>query len=156
MPMVTGGEGGGGVGDLIGDANAAGWGFEGGSKASPSGAYASAGTTMGDFMREAMGFFSPMSQAQHDRLMAEEDERREASLDIMGESSQIIAALKAEVTYTLWLGGVYRGWRLGWKGMGRDGKRRKRRRDPRNTVFFFFHAAAATAAYSTFFFVLFC
>ncbi|CAM9893048.1 unnamed protein product [Ascophyllum nodosum] len=97
MPMVTGGEGGGGVGDLIGDANAAGWGFEGGSKASPSGAYASAGTTMGDFMREAMGFFSPMSQAQHDRLMAEEDERREASLDIMGESSQIIAALKAEV-----------------------------------------------------------
>lgn len=94
------GGGAGGVRDLIGDdARARKSGrlsFEDDSKASSSrGSGGSAG--MGDLMREAMGFFSPKSQARHKKLMAEEDERRESSFDIMGESSKMIAALKAEV-----------------------------------------------------------
>lgn len=62
----------------------------------PAGAAAAASTVAG-LMKGAMGLFSPTSLARHKKLMAEEDERREASMNIMGESSQIIGALKAEV-----------------------------------------------------------
>lgn len=74
------------------------------SKSSPSGSAGSGTGTMaaaaagaGSFMKGAMGFFSPTSMARHKKLLDAEDERREASLNIMGESSQIIGALKAEV-----------------------------------------------------------
>lgn len=76
-----------------------------GSKSSPTGSTGSGGGgTMaaaaagaGSFMKGAMGFFSPTSMARHKKLLDAEDERREASLNIMGESSQMIGALKAEV-----------------------------------------------------------
>lgn len=91
--MVRSDSGGGGVLDMVGGrANGRSVGGGGGdaSKATPG------GKAMG-LMKEAVGFFSPTSQARHKKLMAAEDERREASLNIMGESSQIIGALKSEV-----------------------------------------------------------
>lgn len=99
------GGGAGGVRDLISDDARAGkagrLSFEDDFKtSSPRVSGGSAG--VGDFMKEAMGFFSPKSQARHKKLMFEEDERRESSFDIMGESSKMIAALKAEVGGT-WL-----------------------------------------------------
>lgn len=60
-------------------------------------AAASASAAVAELMNGSINFFSPTSQARAKRLMDEEDERRGASLDIMGESSQLIAALKAEV-----------------------------------------------------------
>lgn len=89
------GGGAGGVRDLIID-NAGRLSFEDDSKAS-SPRVSGGSANMGDFMKGAMGFFSPKSQARHKKLMFEEDERRESSFDIMGESSKMIAALKAEV-----------------------------------------------------------
>lgn len=91
----------------------------GGPKSSPTGASESSGGGVaaaaaagaGSFMKGAMGFFSPTSLARHKKLLDAEDQRREASLDIMGESSQIIGALKAEVRV---VGGI--------RGSGGDGR----------------------------------
>eukprot|EP00903_Cladosiphon_okamuranus_P010022 g9504.t1 len=100
--QADGGGGGGGVLDMVGDAPKL------SSKSSPTGSSGSSGggggvaaaaaAGAGSFMKGAMGFFSPTSQARHKKLLDAEDQRREASLDIMGESSQIIAALQAEVS----------------------------------------------------------
>lgn len=100
-----GGGGGGGVLDMVGDAPklssmAGRSGGDESTKSSPTGSSSSAsggggGAKMGSFMKDAMGFFSPTSLARQKKFEAE---RREASLDIMGESSQIIGALKAEVS----------------------------------------------------------
>lgn len=96
--------GGGGVLDMIGDAPKLSTipgrlGDE--PKSSPTGSTgtgatvaAAAAAGAGSFVKGAMEFFSPTSMARQKKF---EDERREASLDIMGESSQIIGALKAEV-----------------------------------------------------------
>lgn len=80
-----------------------------GGKSSPTGSAASGGggggvaaaaaAGAGSFMKGAMGFFSPTTLARHKKqLEAEDRQRMEASLDIMGESSEIISALKTEVT----------------------------------------------------------
>lgn len=106
--QADGGGGGGGVLDMVGDApqlsSIPDRGAGGGAKSSPTGSAASGGGVAaaaaagaGSFMKGAMGFFSPASLARHKKLLDAEDQRREASLDIMGESSEIIAALKAEV-----------------------------------------------------------
>lgn len=123
--------GGGGVLDMVGDAPKLSsipdrGGAGGGSKSSPTGSSgsnggggggvaAAAAAGAGSFMKGAMGFFSPTSLARHKKLLDAEDQRREASLDIMGESSQIIGALKAEVRLCVGSGGdgPIEGWRGG-------------------------------------------
>lgn len=107
LPLATtlgsSADGAGGVLDMVGDApklssmsRRSGDGSRSslGATGDGAGMAAAAAAGAGSFMKGAMGFFSPTSLARQKKF---EDERREASLDIMGESSQIIAALKAEV-----------------------------------------------------------
>lgn len=62
------------------------------------GVAAAAAAGAGSFMKGAMGFFSPTTLARHKKqLEAEDRQRMEASLDIMGESSEIIKALNTQV-----------------------------------------------------------
>ena len=111
-----GGGGGGGVLDMVGGTSQ----YKKGeaSKASPGGMGDGGGVagtkTVAGLIEGAMGFFSPTSLARHKKLLAEEDERREASLNIMGESSQIIGALKTEVGGCFFVGGP--GRELVWVG----------------------------------------
>lgn len=99
------GGGGGGVLDMVGGTSGQ-YKPGDGSKSAPGGGGGGGGgggaKTVAGMIEGAMGFFSPTSLARHRKLLVEEDERREASLDIMGESSQIIGALKTEVGG--WLG----------------------------------------------------